>query len=57
MADNSSEPANGTLTIAAKVPLFVRYLLVGMIMGGTWGLQSTPLPLRALTMTVTADPG
>lgn len=50
MAPNDSEPAGGILAAATKVPIPVRYLLVGLIMGGTWGLQSTPLPLRALTM-------
>jgi hypothetical protein len=36
--------------LVVKVPLRVRYLLVGLIMGGTWAFQHGPLWRRAVVM-------
>jgi hypothetical protein len=50
MPQNKSESASGVLALVARVPLQVRYILVSLIMGGTWAFQHGPLWRRAVVM-------
>jgi len=52
MAQHDSRLAGRLLAAAAAVPIRVRYLLAGLTMGGTWAFLNTPLPQRALSMSL-----
>jgi len=47
---HKSEAAGRVLAVVARVPIRVRYLLLGLIMGGTWAFQHGPLWRRAVVM-------
>ncbi len=52
MRTDNAERMSTARTLAARVPLWTRYLLVGVIMGLVWGLQTGPLWEHAVRLAV-----